>query len=55
MDPSGLEAVTALDTHGTESLIGCSSMMSCLIISSVTLDALSLDGTEWIFVVLLLA
>ena len=41
MDPSSLGAITKLDTHGAGSLIGCYSMMSYLIISSITLDALS--------------
>ena len=41
IDPSGLEAITALDTHGAVSLIECFCMMSCLMISFITLGALS--------------
>ena len=39
MSPSCLEVITALDIHGASSLIGCSSMMPWLIISSITLNA----------------
>ena len=50
MDPSTLGAITELDTHGAGSLIWWSSMMSCLIISFITLDAsfqIVEDGSWW--------
>ena len=54
MDLSGLGAITSLDTHGAGLLIGFSSIMSCLIISSITWMFFLSDGTERILVGLLL-
>ena len=43
IEPFGLGAMTAFDTHNTSSFFGCSLIMSLLIISCMTLCAWSLE------------